>query len=44
MSLDLQIPGMLQKHADHTIARFSTSDQKLSKSSFCHIHVKQPFY
>ena len=23
---------------------FSTSGQKLSKSSFCHIHVKEPFY
>ena len=23
---------------------FSTSGQKMSKSSFCHIHVKEPFY
>ena len=25
-------------------ARFGTSNQKMSKFSFCHIHAKQPFY
>ena len=30
-------------HYSHN-ACFSISGQKMSKSSFCHIHVKEPFY
>ena len=41
---DLQKPGMSQECASGTVRLFSSSDRILSKSSFCHIHVKQPFY
>ena len=28
----------------HKACLHSSSDRKMSKSSFCHIHVKEPFY
>ena len=41
---DLRKPGILSKHAYGAMCIYSTSGQKLSNFSFCHIHVKEPFY
>ena len=41
---DLRKPGILSKRAYGAMRVYSTSGQKLSKFSFCHIYVKEPFY
>ena len=41
---DLQKPDMSQEHASDAMCVFMTLDRKLSTSSFCDIHVKEPFY
>ena len=37
-------PGMSRECTSGTMHVFSSSGQILSKFSFCHIHVEEPFY
>ena len=41
---DLRKPGIFVKRAYGAMRVFSINSQKISKSSFCHIYVKEPFY
>ena len=41
---DLRKPGILSKRAYGAMRVFSINSQKMSKSSFCHIYVKEPFH